>query len=575
MEKKKVFSEEVLKKIIIGLMFLAGAMVSAKMILFAYTIDESFHVTMSYRKAMGESIFGEMWEVYATSSLLCGLLEKLYLSVFSSVNGMLIFLKTCGVLFQMLVSVVLFRILKRKIYYFHAAIISFCFFTMYPKLSAIPDFSNMQQWFMVLMLCALYMAYESDWEKPVYIILAALCFSLSILSYPSQLMLVPVIFVGLFFIAGKRKLSSQLYFWVTCAVSGLVFLIYLHLTAGLGNVLNNFGDIVSGDGTHLSGQNIMGDSIIGALFDNLFTIFVYIGISVVAGIAVFVIFNSTFLRNSNKTAKTLCCVGLIICISYFPSLFHWLKGDSYDSIKIYQLVIIIGAFVCLCMAKTLESGARRLLMFFLILGLAVLVAVSAVSNVPLIMNVIYLQTGMIVGLVVLAVLFSDHSKLLSATLLFVFLVGIFSTGFTLRDSPYGGNVLSTRMRIQSGLAKNTYVNNNMAWLFEKQSESFKQNINDGESVLIIANTLNLPTSSLYLMKDVIISNYSTNSTPVYTETLLTYWKKYSERDPEVIVVDKSHGTTSNFGENTWIYRYVMENYVLEKSDEFLDFYRKK
>lgn len=180
------------------------------MILVGYNQDEEYQIVMAYRSIAGDSLFCNMWEPHQMSAFLCSFFEYLFIKITGSTTGIVIFLRIIGICIQGIITFILFKALKTYYEKEQAFLISIVFFNMTPKMFASPEFSNMQFWATVLSLIFFYyfFIYGIDSLKgKISLILSAFSYSLSVLSYPTMLILVPVYFaLFIFFFKGKERL---------------------------------------------------------------------------------------------------------------------------------------------------------------------------------------------------------------------------------------------------------------------------------------------------------------------------------------------------------------------------------
>lgn len=93
---------------------------------------------------------------------------------------------------------------------------------------------------------------------------------------------------------------------------------------------------------------------------------------------------------------------------------------------------------------------------------------------------------------------------------------------------------------------------------------------DDDSILVVVPWM--PDSTVYVNPTAKISTFSTINTPTYDENLLTYWNMYPEKIPTVIAVEAWNGQIS-VDKNTWIMKWIDDNYTAYEDGEFWRFYR--
>lgn len=102
-------------------------------------------------------------------------------------------------------------------------------------------------------------------------------------------------------------------------------------------------------------------------------------------------------------------------------------------------------------------------------------------------------------------------------------------------------------------------------------EDWKLNVNDDTVLVVVPWMLD---SIVYAFPKTDVSTFSTIDTPTYDENLLKYWEMYPEKVPTVIAVEGWNGNVS-VDENTWIMKWIEENYTSYVEGHFWRFYKKE
>lgn len=144
---------------------------SIKFIFCDFGIDGEYQITMSYRLAKGDIMFKEMWEPHQTSALLCAFLIKIYMTIFKTTTGLVLFLQTVGVLLHGATSYALYRVVSKILKQPNTAFaMAWFFFLIMPKDMPLPEYANMQIWFSMLLCLCLFGHYKR--KKSWLIVLA-------------------------------------------------------------------------------------------------------------------------------------------------------------------------------------------------------------------------------------------------------------------------------------------------------------------------------------------------------------------------------------------------------------------
>ena len=137
------------------LLLIVSVLVNLKSIFADFDGDLEYAVGMSYRMLKGDRMFAQMWEPHQTSAFLITFFMGLYLAVTKTTVGVVLFLQIVGVMLQGILAIVNYKMLKKRIDPTVAMLMSIFLFTARPKGTVMPEFSNMQIGFSVLLLLCL------------------------------------------------------------------------------------------------------------------------------------------------------------------------------------------------------------------------------------------------------------------------------------------------------------------------------------------------------------------------------------------------------------------------------------
>ena len=236
------------EKWIFGILILGSILVNIKKILTSFDVDVEYALAMSYRMVKGDKMFLQMWEPHQTSAFLTTAFMWLYLKLFHTTTGIAIYMNLVGVLLKWTTTVVLYRTLRK--YADRRVLLCMCifFFTVNPKDILMPEFSNMQLWFSVLLFCSLFQ-YIRNQEKKGWLLLAGLFLCLEILAYPSCVMVYFGILLCLMLYA-RNKRTDILLLTGECIAGGSLYILYFALHMGIGELWSNLREIALGDESH-------------------------------------------------------------------------------------------------------------------------------------------------------------------------------------------------------------------------------------------------------------------------------------------------------------------------------------
>ena len=580
----------------------AGACLIAtvKVIFVGFSADEEYQLLLTYRLAKGDRLFREVWDTLQTSAFYGQLFTWIYLKIFHTTTGLLLFLRLCGVATQGAVSLFLFLTLKKHLKAESALLLAATFFCTYAKLVAMPEFSNLQTWGLTVMLCLLWRVMdlydradqeassemcgriderkqEGNGEKSgskengrkrgvfaeklsrnhvnnrreaLLFILAALAFCVAVLA-SACLILIPIVAVFLYRMKKDGGVRRNLIFWGTCLACGLAYVAGLLILDGPSDLWFGIQGLLAGDDTHASGALLNGNVKGIAYLQEAGRVCAFLVLTL--GIAALV----SWILSRVKREWNRLWMPLWVGLAYGVTLFYWfVKKSGYEGMKLYYPVLaILGVFAYLWMKR------QKILLpavYGILLGVGVFINVLCFSNVGLICNLTFLSTSALWGMVLLVAWMEkeDHEKGLTtqtgiagskkgrkAALGFaasLFAMAVMGTALTLNYGPSGSTILDLRSagRMQDGPAKGTIVARQIANFYGVNEETFRTVVKEGSKVLIVTSFFhNQSLTTMYMLNDAKISHYTVNSTPTYGEQLLSYWERYPERRPDCIIIN--------------------------------------
>lgn len=536
-----MFKENNARKVNIIIILLIAVMcigVAVKELFVGFSADEEYQLVLSYRLAHGDRLFAEVWDTLQTSAFYGQLLLWIYMKIFHTTTGSLLFLRLFGLLTQAGVSVFLYRTVKRHIKSLYALLISATFFCTFTKLVAMPDFANLQTWSLVVMLCCLWRAGDAyadsnNKKANAYIILAALMYCVAVLS-AACVILIPIIAVMLAKLQKGGGVKRNLLFFGTCAVTGVIYMGTVIGVNGFEQTITGIKGIVSGDSTHLSGALLNG----GAKYIEYIKECAKIGalLAVTFLIAAALSFAVKRIRHESNNLWMY----IWIAEGCLLSLYNWfIKKTGYEGLKLFiPILLIIGVI------SYIKMKDREMFVPFcgILISIGVFVNVLFISNVSVECNITFLNTAVIWGLVLataqlknaefkrITVLLSAFFVIISSGTMLTVNAGLVErTIFDLQDSGF----------ITEGPAKGAVTLKDKADFYNINTRLFSEMVKEKSSVLIVSNFFyNRTLSSLYMVNDVNISHYTVNSTPTYGNKLYEYWAEFPEKNPEVVVINR-------------------------------------
>lgn len=597
-----------------GVLIVLSIFAAVKMLFFALGLDEEYQLVMSYRHVKGGRLFYDMWEPHQSSAFLCSLLMRPYLALVGE-TGVVIWLRFCGTLIHLGVSIYLWHVLRKIVGGDSAFLVGLIYFNTIPKQIMMPEFGIMQVWFLTLMSLFLFQYYDSDIRKRRYLIFAAFALVLEVLSYPSCLILYFLVVWILWRRSGKERLRDIGILTGICAVCGISYLAYLLQYQGLEGLMNTLSFIVNGDITHslsLSDKLFsLGKGILGLAF-------LCLGIALLAagGGAFTVKRREKKGRVTGREERFRLWMVWMAALSCAVELFCWVVlNTGYECMQVHLVAFTVLGIFCAarrkrCMEAGRESRGKEvseersslrmgLLLDGILLALGALAAVVYLTDLNLMDSLPHGMSAAVFGITIVIIYCgkrdagadsdaadrtemaadriaaSENGAAILAVLIVWAFTAVFGKGYTLRSGTGYHNVLQSGGILKYGPGAGTISDYIGAYIYNSDYEDWQSMIQDGDRVLImVEQVMNLGTIQ-YLFKDVEISHYSiVNPTP-YDERLLAYWEMFPEKAPNVIIFDYWYGQWMTDPEG-WLVQYAEKEfgYTSVEDGRYIRVYRK-
>lgn len=545
---------------VIALLWIGAILVNIKGIFADFGPDQGYAIATSYRHLLCDGMFNEMWEPHQTSSFLSDIGMWIYHLFVPSYEYVALFMQLFGVLFYALITFVLLKVLEKHYDKKLCHFICIIFFTYRAKLMVYPEFSNMHICFSVLLFLCL-LEYFSDQKKYIKLILAALCMCLLVLSYPSCL----ITFIGIIvclYIFSEKKWKSIGIFTGVCVFAGLIYISYFVINIGLESFVFNLRHIFTSDASHTStvfSASVFFKGTIRGLLWMAFISIISLGIS----------------KWRKKSFYVLFVLGTIISDIILMYVAQFNKADWTTTFFIINpLLMILAAFNI----KKTDYNTKRMWIVSMVISGSSAIAVLLLTNQEFLSIFAYMILGTIISLVPLSnTAFCEKEKtdsffgIISLLCLFIIIHrGLSVYGYINVEKKYV--VTSVENIVRCGPTKGIVTSLSECNEARYSMEDWKANTLPGETVLLVDEGAYDPI--VYLYNNNNVAAYSTIDTPVYDESLITYWEKYEEKKPTVIAV-KSWDGKENLDPREWFSQYIIENYDLVEVGTFFTFYRIK
>ena len=538
------------------LMILIAIALNIKYIFIDFGVDSEFQISMSYRLAKGDIMFKEMWEPYQMSAFLCTFFIKIYLNLFNTTTGIVLFLQIIGVFIDALISYFVYWTVR---HFFKCEKVAFwmswLFFIVSPKDVPIADYTNMQMWFSMLLILTLFVYFKTG--RLSMLVVSALFLCGTILSYFSCI----IIFFGvalLIFIYGRRK-----HLWVfigTCMAAGIMYLLFIFSQISINDFFYIVKNILILETSHSA----------GILEKFIFYFKDFINYGIVFIILYIIAFLCTKLLSikikelQNKECSVilsdlLFCF-LVLIISLYTVIF-WEDYVRYSYSLSFLGIIVIGFHH----KNKLSKDTHLFYVCATVISVLQFFATLLLTNLVLTASVPYLLIAVMAAFLPIseAIKLFDNKTILQSIKMILLFGGlifiVFRNIYIIRPMcGYVNTILNVNGIIKSGPAIGIMSEYMGPYIQNESMKEWQQYIKEGDAIYLIGGELD---TLGYLYADTEISAPSLVPTPGYNESVMKYWEMNPDKYPDVIIASCWYGNlNSTLIENEWILKWIEEEF---------------
>ncbi|MCM1215349.1 MAG: hypothetical protein NC331_16480 [Lachnospiraceae bacterium] len=582
-------------RIIKILLIVLAALAALKILFVGYDLDEQYALSMSYRLLKGDCPIRDMWEPHQTSAFLASFLMLPYIALTGSTAGIVLYLRALGLAVHSLTAFLLYRQTCSLFEKYTAMepgfrrdvslLLTCVYFFSLPKLMFFPEFSNMQLWFLLLMvLCISHYYTQILSGRKVFscwLAGAGLCLSLEALSYPSSLLLFPACVYFLFrcrkLSAGQapasgvrrsviRELSA---FCFPCIVAALLFVGGL-LTRMTWGELTALLPLAASDGSHAFS---LADKLLlngRSLLEILCFFVVYGLISLVISLPLRKRYLSRDPHRSLSAGQNASFPALwsmiLLSVTLLGQILIWILGDrypNYPSVEYFFVPILASALI------SHRSGPEKMLSFlFVVLPLTAFAGILLLTNHPLLVSAPFLGICAMGALLCLFLHIKKTCPLLRTVLLLWAVTLLFGKCYMIRTT--GGThytLFHPVSLMREGPAACIMADTETVRRYRDSLDLLRETL-PGHSKVFYIGTAN----GIYLMGDMEFCTPSTISSPTFDEKTEAYFALHPEKYPEYIICDAELASLDGDG---FLPGFLRKNCVPEpiSENDFLVIYR--
>ncbi len=527
-----------------------------KILFVGYDMDEQYALAMSYRMTQGDFLVYNMWEPHQTSGFLMALFMMPYLLITGSTTGIALYVRICGLICHALIHILLYKTLSTYLNKDYSLLVCGISFFALPKLMFLPEFANMQIWFLLLICICLLKYYGTNTFRErrggLWILaLAGFFTALEVLTYPSTVFVFLTVIILIIIFRKKGSILKELLAYILpCVLSAGVFLgiLFAKIPA------EDFGFLLSkvlSDGSH---STTMKDWVMkhGSSFLKIFIMW--------EGYAIIALLVYVVLRRIKKDVKIhLLWTKLWIVTALIAQMVLWIFGKAYPNFPSAEYSMIPVVLLIAMLQRKIKK--TPVFAFLVVVPFMAFPGILLFSNHPAMASLPFLSTC-IVGILALPELkqiYDVETKekkcrvlSLKAILMLWLIVIIFGKCYMMRTSQGTHYTILDEVSLnRRGVACGLIADTPGAERSRDVDILIKETLPEGAKVFYIGRH-----PDIYLLQDMVVCTPSTISTPTYDENTYLYFELYPEKEPEYVVIDSEY-MYSQMG--IWGRTYLEEN----------------
>lgn len=557
-------------------------LISIKRTFADFDIDSEFAIVMAYRMARGDNLITQMWEPYQTSAFLNAFFIRIYMLLTGTTTGIAVYLNAAGLLVKLGVAHVFYRTFRNDCNRDILFLICAFFMAVNAKNVNILEHSNMMVYSSVLLCCALFAHLRvQGHSETVFLALAAICFCMDVLSYPSTIILFPLMLLILYRYSAARGRDMALFSGI-CFLCGSGFLAFLIIQSGWDRFRQCVKYIVTGDNSHQIGD------LKWRLGSHIADIASAFALFAICAFLAFVIVR-LFLRKRIVSGRSISVQAGYIGVFFLMLIAQYFILTLADSDNLPLSIRLLDSAVympSLLVAFRLRRYCSReeKMAFHIGAGISVggVAAVLVLTNCSFLSAVAYMILGVMVSMIPIGEYLRQTSskkgsvKIYGMLFLFVAVVLFRNIYMVQTTNRKHVTVFSIANVVKNGPMVGIFSDYMEPYIRNTNWNEWKQYVQKGDRVLIVGYPRSTVGYSLigYLYEDTEISIDSTVPTPTYNEKLLAYWEMNPWKEPNVVVLDCWFGEP-HVAEDEWIMQWIEENFESYADGTYIRVYRRE
>ena len=528
------FEDKKIKNGILWILILLSVVAAVNQLLIGFDIDEGYAVSMPFRLLQGDHLFADMWEVHQTSALLPAAFLWLFYQATGSTAYMVLYLRIVATLLHLGMTVLVYRRTRKYLTADWSLLFALLYLNLLPKWIISLDFSMQQVWGLTLLFTCLLEERGTEKKQLWQDFLAGLSLAFTVLAYPGMVLLYPAVSVTICMcnkaLSGKDKSRKCILFTAGCAVSAVVFFLYILLFMPVADFLSGIPKVFM-DGTH---QFTMQTKLLlyGQQWLNVVKQLLILSVLPLLAALILQIFKQK--KRKEKGSLFLAFLLLFMAETSLLMILGNLVGIQMGPFHFQVRYLLF--FLCICIAGwNVRNTDRPLFYVPIFLMLVAFVGILVFSNVGPDSSSSYLGLGILAGFSLLLKKYPQKEQLLFATTVLFVLSLLFCKGYYVRITEYGpSTVRQQRVQVTEGALAGIYVLPEEAEQYMQEHETVQCVTQPDDKLLFLGTDgiLNLSANCPFVSP-------STISTPAFNEQWVEYFTEYPEKEPTVIVLAKN------------------------------------
>lgn len=526
-----------------------------KAIYVSLDIDESYLVACAYRLSAGDRLFADMWEPHQLASLIPSLFVRAYLAARGSAEGIVIFLRITGALIHLAIGVILYAFAKKRTKPDIALWVFLIHLNFLPKWVQSLDFELMAyqavlgSCMLLISLCDELSGERRRYKVYVKYFAAGLLLLISMLSYPTLILLYPVFLAGIMICHGRdMRAAGASFFTAGALIPGLIVLFIIFRSVPSGKFIDSILNVFTNP-SHATQS--FGKRMAEYAAEGLRALALWAVITAAAYLVIIIC------RKGKKSGEDLVlsmALTFIILQAVMILGCIFLDKNQFFMQGRYAALIVPAVMVSL---KHREKYGKLVWLAF-IPGVLSVLSVMTVTNMNAGTAWSKAMPAVLAAVYVLASEFSGEGDRLKGYTCFLafgaLLAGLFlcRLGLLRVTGCLPVTIKADLERVSEGPAKGIFITKPFADAANREYEALRGLYNAEDNVLYVGAEM-----LLYLDYPCRIASPSVEGTTIYDEYFLRYYDEHPERLPDYVVYDRHYS-------EVYEYRRYPQEYVIDE-----------